>query len=179
LANGRHNIIDYIVGSPAIWQTATHLKVIINDTRYCAIEGDSDHRPLRLWLNIDYTFVKPQHIVVTKNIMPRFKYDKPKVEEYQFVVTTNLGNLWVVNSIGHLGANGLVNLLQQCVGATTESTFGNKPSGRSYRRDTTINPSLMLTAIYVYTCQGGCVLILEKVPTKGICCGQDWKAYAS
>ncbi len=66
--------------------------------------------------------------------MPRFKYDKSKVEEYQFALTTNLGNMWVVNSIGHLGANGLVNLLQQCVGATVESIFANKPSGGSYRK---------------------------------------------
>jgi hypothetical protein len=43
----------------------------------------------------------------------------------------NLGNLWVVNSIGHLGADGLVDLLQQCVGVAAKSTFGNKPSGRS------------------------------------------------
>jgi hypothetical protein len=82
LANGGHNIVDYIVGSPAIWQTATHLKVIIDDTRYCVMGGDSDHRLLRLWLSIDCTFVEPQHIVVTKKILPRFKYDKSKVELY-------------------------------------------------------------------------------------------------
>jgi hypothetical protein len=41
-----------------------------------------------------------------------FKYDKSKVEKYQLTLTTNLGNLWVVNSIGHLRANGLANLLQ-------------------------------------------------------------------
>jgi hypothetical protein len=46
----------------------------------------------------------------------------------------SLGNLWVVNSIGHLGADGLADLLQQCLGATTESTFGNKPSGGSCRK---------------------------------------------
>jgi hypothetical protein len=40
-----------------------------------------------------------------------FKYDKSKVEEYQLALTTNLGNLWVANSIGHLGADGLVDLL--------------------------------------------------------------------
>ncbi len=82
MANGGHNIVDYIVGSPAIWQAATHLKVIIDDTRYCAMGGDSDHRLLRLWLSIDCTFVEPQHIVVTKKILPRFKYDKSKVELY-------------------------------------------------------------------------------------------------
>jgi hypothetical protein len=48
LANGGRNTVDYIVGSLAIWQVATHLEVIINDTRYCAMGGDSDHRPLRL-----------------------------------------------------------------------------------------------------------------------------------
>jgi hypothetical protein len=81
LANGGHNIIDYIVGSPLIWQTATHFEAIIDDTRYCAMGGDSDHRPLRLRLNIDYTFVVPQHTVVTQKFLPRFKYDKSKVEE--------------------------------------------------------------------------------------------------
>jgi hypothetical protein len=45
----------------------------------------------------------------------------------------SFGNLWVVDSIGHLGANGLVDLLQQCVGVTIESTFSSKPSGRSCR----------------------------------------------
>jgi hypothetical protein len=62
-------------------------------------------------LSIDCTFVEPQHIIVTKKFLPRFKYDKSKVEEYQPTLTMNLGNLWVANSIGHLGANGLVELL--------------------------------------------------------------------
>ncbi len=45
----------------------------------------------------------------------------------------NLGNLWVVESIRHLGADGLADLLQQCAGATIESTFGSKPSGENCR----------------------------------------------
>jgi hypothetical protein len=69
LANGGRNIVDYILGSFAIWQVATHLKVIIDDTHYCAMGGDSNHRPLHLWLNINYTFVEPQHKVVTKKIL--------------------------------------------------------------------------------------------------------------
>jgi hypothetical protein len=36
--------------------------------------------------------------------------------------------------IGHLGADGLIDLLQQCVGVIAESTFGNKPSGGSCRK---------------------------------------------
>jgi hypothetical protein len=82
LANGGRNTTDYIVGSPVIWQLATHLEVIINDTRYCAMGEDFDHRSLRLWLNIDYNFVEPQHIVVTKMFLPKFKYDKSKAEKY-------------------------------------------------------------------------------------------------
>jgi len=113
---------------------ATHLEVIIDDTRYCAMGGDSDHRPLCLLLSIDCSFVEPQHMIVTKKLLPKFKYDKSKAEEYQLTLTTNLGNLWVVDSIGHLGADELVDLLQQCVGVTTKSTFGNKPLGRSYRK---------------------------------------------
>ncbi len=80
LANGGHNIVDYIVDSPTIWQVTTHLEVIIDDTRYCAMGGDFDHRSLRLRLNIDYTFIQPQHTIVTRNFLPRFKYDKSKVE---------------------------------------------------------------------------------------------------
>ncbi len=76
---------------------------------------------------VDY-IVGSQHTVVTKKFLPRFNYDKSKVEEYQLALTTSLGNLWVVNSIGHLGADELVDLLQQCVGAATKFTFGNKPS---------------------------------------------------
>ncbi len=45
----------------------------------------------------------------------------------------SLGNLWVIDSIGHLGVDGLADLLQQCVGVTTKSTFGNKPLRGSYR----------------------------------------------
>jgi hypothetical protein len=82
LANGEHNIVDYIIGSPAIWQIVTHLEVIIDDIRYCTMGGDSNHRLLHLRLSIDCTFVEPQYIVVTKKILPRFKYDKSKVEEY-------------------------------------------------------------------------------------------------
>jgi hypothetical protein len=59
VTNGGHNTIDYIVGSLAIWQAITHLEVIINDTRYYVMGGDSDHKPLRLRLSIDCTFVKP------------------------------------------------------------------------------------------------------------------------
>ncbi len=46
----------------------------------------------------------------------------------------NLENLWVANSIGHLGANRLVDLLQQCVGAIAKFIFGNKPSRGSYKK---------------------------------------------
>jgi hypothetical protein len=62
-------------------------------------------------LNIDCNFVEPQHIVETKKILPRFKYDKSKVEEYHLALIVSLGNLWVVDSIGHLGADGLADLL--------------------------------------------------------------------
>jgi hypothetical protein len=79
-------------------------------------------------LNIDCNFVEPQHTVVIKKFLPRFKSDKSKAEEYQLALTTNLKNMWVVDSIGHLGANGLTDLLQQCVGATIKSIFGSKPS---------------------------------------------------
>jgi hypothetical protein len=82
LANGGRTIVDYIVGSLVVWQVLTHLKVIIDDTHYCAMGGDFDHRPLRLRLNIDCSFVEPQHIIITKKFLPKFKYDKLKVEEY-------------------------------------------------------------------------------------------------
>jgi hypothetical protein len=134
LANGGRSTVNYIVGSLAIWQAVTHLEVIIDDTRYCMMGGNFDHRSLHLQLNIDCTFVEPQHTVVTKKFLPRFEYDKSKVEEYQLALTTSLRNLWVANLIGHLGANGLANLLQQCVGVTTESTFGSKPLGRSCKK---------------------------------------------
>jgi hypothetical protein len=48
LANGGRITVDDIVGSPAVWQAATHLEVIIDDIRYRAMGGDSDHRSLRL-----------------------------------------------------------------------------------------------------------------------------------
>ncbi len=134
MANGGRNIVDYIVGSPIVWQATTHLKVIMDDTRYCTIGGDFDHRPLCLRLNIDCSFVEPQHTVVTKKFLHRFNYDKSKVEEYQLALTTSFGNLWVVDSIGHLGVNELVDLLQQCVGVATKSTFDNKFSGGSCRK---------------------------------------------
>jgi hypothetical protein len=63
-------------------------------------------------LNINCNFVESQHIVETKKILPRFKYDKSKVEKYQLALTVNLGNLWVADLIGHMGAYGLANLLQ-------------------------------------------------------------------
>jgi hypothetical protein len=108
----RANTLDYISGSIVVWQATTHFKVIIDDTHYCANGGNFDHKSLRLRLNIDCSFVKPQHTVVTKKFLPRFKYDKSKVKEYQLALITNHENLWVVDSIGHLGANGLVDLLQ-------------------------------------------------------------------
>jgi hypothetical protein len=73
--------------------------------------GDSDHKPLCLWLSIDCSFVEPQHTIVTKKFLRRFKYDKLKIEEYQLALIASLGNLWVVHSIGHLGADGLTDLL--------------------------------------------------------------------
>ncbi len=82
LANGGHNIVNYIIGSPIVWQATTHFEVIIDNTHYSAMGGDSDHRSLRVWLSIDCSFVEPQHIVVTKKFLLRFKYDKSKVEKY-------------------------------------------------------------------------------------------------
>ncbi len=97
LANGGRNTVNYIVGSPAIWQAATYLEVIIDDTCYRAMGGNSDHRPLRLWLNINCNFVEPQHTVVTKKFfLPRFNYDKSKVEKYQLALTVSLGNLLLI-----------------------------------------------------------------------------------
>jgi hypothetical protein len=43
--------------------------------------------------------------------LPRFKYDKSKVKEYQLALIMILGNVWVVDSIGHLGADRLADLL--------------------------------------------------------------------
>jgi hypothetical protein len=85
-------------------------------------------------LNINCSFIEPQYTIETKNILPRFKYDKSKVEEYQLALRAILGNLWVVDLIGHLGVDALVDLLQQCMGVVLESTFGNKPSGRSCKK---------------------------------------------
>jgi hypothetical protein len=69
--------------------------------------GDSNH----MSLNIDCSFVEPQHTVVTHKNLTKFKYDKSKVEEYQLALTANLGHLWVVDSIGHLGVDGFADLL--------------------------------------------------------------------
>ncbi len=123
---------------------------------------------------------------------------------------------------GHLRVDGLADLLQKCVGATSESTFGNKPSGGSWRKRHFHKPwfdadyhimkrelrlwlkanldshaakhqeSKLKTLLkrkknilgnyksstYVDACKGGCALILEKVPAKGTCCGQDQCNYA-
>jgi hypothetical protein len=73
-------------------------------------------------------------VVIIKIFLPRFNYDKSKVEEYQLSLTVSFGNLWVVDSIGHLGADELVDVLQQCVGVAAKSTFGNKSSGGSCRK---------------------------------------------
>jgi hypothetical protein len=62
--------------------------------------------------------------------LPKFKYNKLKAEEYQLALTISLGNLWVADLIGHLGANKLTDLLQQCMGVVTKSIFGNKLSAR-------------------------------------------------
>jgi hypothetical protein len=78
--------------------------------------GDSNHRPLHLQLNINCTFVEPQYTIVTKKFLPRFKYDKSKVEEYQLALRMSFGNLWVVDLIGHLGVDELVDM---CVGVAT------------------------------------------------------------
>jgi hypothetical protein len=70
-------------------------------------------------------------MVEIKKFLPRFKYDKSKVKEYQLALPTSLGNMWVVDSIRHMGADELTDLLKQCVGVTTESTFDNKLLGGS------------------------------------------------
>jgi hypothetical protein len=73
-------------------------------------------------------------VVTKKFFLPMFNYDKSKVEEYQLALIASLGNLWVADLIGHLGADELADLLQQCVGAATKSTFGNKSLGGSCRK---------------------------------------------
>jgi hypothetical protein len=52
------------------------------------------------------------HMVVTKKFLPRFMYDKSKVEKYQLALVLSFGNLSVANLIGHLGVDGIVDLLQ-------------------------------------------------------------------
>jgi hypothetical protein len=111
LANGGCNTVDYIVNSFAFWQVTTHFKVIIDDTCYHAMGGDSDHRLLHLRLSIDCSFVEPLHTIITNFFLPRFKFDKSKVEKYQLALTASFGNLWVVDSIRHLGVDKLVDLL--------------------------------------------------------------------
>ncbi len=81
LVNWGRSTVNYIVGSLVIWQAATHLEVIIDDTRYCAMGRDSDHRLLRLHLSIDCNFVEAQCTVVTKKFLFRFKYDKSKAKK--------------------------------------------------------------------------------------------------
>jgi hypothetical protein len=68
LANVGHITVDYIVDSLAIWKAVTHLEVIINDTCYCAMGADFDHRPLCLRLSINCTFVEPQNTAIKKKI---------------------------------------------------------------------------------------------------------------
>jgi hypothetical protein len=46
----------------------------------------------------------------------------------------SIRNLWVVDSIGHLGVDGLADLVQQCMGVAAKSTFGNKPSRGSCKK---------------------------------------------
>ncbi len=82
MANGGRSIVDYIVSSLVVWQVATHLEVIIDDTRYCTMGGNFDHKSLHLRLNIDCSFVEPQHMIVTKKFLFRFKYDKSKAKKY-------------------------------------------------------------------------------------------------
>ncbi len=86
--------------------------MIIDDTHYYVMGGDSDHRPLCLRLSINCSFLEPQHTIVTKKFLLRFKYDKSKVEKYQFALIVSLRNLRVADSIGHLGAYKLADLLQ-------------------------------------------------------------------
>jgi hypothetical protein len=52
-------LVDYIVGSPIVWQVATQLEMIVNDTHYYAMGGNFDHKLLRLRLSIDCSFVEP------------------------------------------------------------------------------------------------------------------------
>jgi hypothetical protein len=59
LANGGRSTFDYIVGSLVVWQVATHLEVIVDNTHYRTMEGDSNHRLLCLRWNIDCNFVEP------------------------------------------------------------------------------------------------------------------------
>ncbi len=86
--------------------------MIINDIHNNTVGGDSDHKPLCLLLSINCNFVEPQHTIETNKLLPRFKYDKSKVEEYQLALRVSLGNLWVVDLIRHLGVDELANMLQ-------------------------------------------------------------------
>jgi hypothetical protein len=82
LTNEGRITINYIIGSHVVWQVATHLEVIIDDTRYCTMGGDFDHRLLHLWLSIDCNFVELEHTVITKKFLPMIKYDKSKTKKY-------------------------------------------------------------------------------------------------
>jgi hypothetical protein len=80
--------------------------VRIDDPHYYAMGGNFDHILLCLWLRIDCSFVELEHTIVANLFLPRFKYDKSKAEEYQLALIESFGNLWVTDSIGHLGHMG-------------------------------------------------------------------------
>jgi aspartate oxidase len=58
-----------------------------------------------------------------KKLLHGFKYDKSKAEEYQLTLTTSPRNMRVVDSIGHLGADELTDLLQHCMGVRAKVYF--------------------------------------------------------
>jgi hypothetical protein len=71
-------------------------------------------------------------MVVTKNFLPRFKYDKSKAEEYQLALTANLGKLWVVESIRHLGRQVRLPIVIVC-GCCSRVYFWLQTFGKSCR----------------------------------------------
>jgi hypothetical protein len=80
LTNGGSSLVDYMVASPVLFDSATSL-VVHKCLLFCGKGGDSNHRPLSLNLQLPWQHVSPTISDSWADIR-RFKYDASKCTRY-------------------------------------------------------------------------------------------------
>ncbi len=128
LANGGGSLVDYFIASPALLAQVEDLHVNTDAHVAGCKDCHSDHRPLRLRLNLDRDTpadepMQPETQVDSVDLQC-FKYDPEKVTDYCNTLAANL----LTTSMQTAAGLDSIAALQHCICSTAAQVYGRKTS---------------------------------------------------